>query len=1238
MNDSLNNNEEQIISSLTTLTKNEPISVRTILRLSTSRNKKRRKREKAFKTSNDRKVLAISSKSNLITKSSKMKLSLKINDRTVRLLIDTGAEISIISSEIADELSLSRQKHKSGKLIFADQSSVPRGDFTLGEVSSHGRNFTFKFDIFNTNIEDVDGICGLDLLEALGATLSFPIFRENMPQDEADILFPNNKPHLVSEQDSIIKEELKVELECNANIKGTCNHPALPVTLPMRQDTAPAYTGEIKMNEINLLAIRNWLQESIDSGIIVASPLDKHDNEFNNPIFPVWPKDRAGVRIPDKKPRIVINPKYINELLITDRMPIPNIVILREQLMQYQYFAEIDLSKAFNQFPLHHDDQHKTTFTVEGTKYQFTVLQFGFANGTAIFQKIMCDIFKSFTNISIYVDNIIIGAHSLQQLKETVKQAILTLNKFNLRINIDKSTFCTKELNVLGATISHNKVTPTSKMMFEAANFDFPRSGKELHSILGFGGFFRPFILNYAEIVRPLEILNNLAKSISTTQFRKYAADPTVTKAFLEFKQALATPTTLNKPVDGHQLCLICDASDTAISGVIFQQIDSNLPTPENIIGIFTQNLNETQQKYNACKRELHAVVMSIRHFEYRLAGTEFLILTDSEALTYPNSPQNRISGQWFDYLLNFNYKIAHVSGLENFLADFLSRHSQSQPINDNSNINIIQEESFTPVNLSRSSQSYSINDNSNINIIQEERFIPLNLLYYVSDDANGNTYFRVSWEGYPEHDTSFEKLNTKLKDYFSPEQIQNVPSAQQYFDKHYYKTDFFYSNLQEETLEDPFNSPPVSFSYPDPISFSYDIAARARLIIQTHEKGHFDPSANMLSLKEAGFYWPSMFREIKAYVKTCKKCAEHNPIRRIFNSLHSVTTKHPWEHIQMDLCLCMEDSVDYKYFLLIVDVLTSFTFSFPLFTKDAEEIVPIILNLLLKTGIPQKSTTDGGGEFTNKLLKRVFELLRVDHHISIPYSFVGHGKVESSIKTISKIVKKMSNDDTTSWPLYLETATHHFNNKISPHTNLSPFQMFMARPFIHAGQMEKITPRDLELWIQIMQTHVKLINPKVAEVRKIKLETDNKNFIKKHRKQMVNDNTRFKVGDLVYILSTQRTKKSQRLCEGPFTIEEEFENNSFGLTQGAIKHSRRVPITELKHFSLAPHELNGETTIFKSILNHRGSKKRMEYLILWEDNTSSWENADIINDKTTITNYHVGNLPENVKKTKHSA
>ena len=1193
----------------------------------------------------DRSMLNVTSRNDLHSYKSSKKLFISafLNGYPVKLMIDTGSDISTINNNIVNRDKLLKLPSLGGDLYFADGSSIPRPEFVDATVTYQGQAIKLSLDILDTSLE-FDGICGLDLLNSLGASISFPVRNPALPEIEIDILHPEPHHELDIVNNNLIFNSLQSLLTTNASIKHTCNHPACPIRIPTIPGKVPGYSKEFKANPVTLAALTAWRDRAIASDIITKASLSNYENQYNNSIFPVWHTNRDGKKDFDKEPRIVLNPKFVNECMIIERFPIPNIQVLRENMMKYRYFAELDLAKAFNQLPLHEEDQHKTSFMVDGTRYQFKVLQFGLANGTAVFQKIMKDIFKDFVNVSIYVDNILIGADSVSQLQDTLHRVIDTLNKFNLKLNIAKSTFCATTINVLGAAISHMKVSITEDMMAEAASTPFPTSHKQLHSLIGFAGFMRNFIPKYVEIMAPLENLLLNTKDRSLAEFRKLASHHVYTSSFQEFKEAVAKPLTLNAMDPDIPLAMITDASDYGISAILFQQVDSSLPTPDNIIAIYTLKLTTAQQRYDACKKELFALIAALKHWSYLLIGNRFLIISDSQALTWTNAPQNRISHQWFDFLLQFDYNIIHVPGKENFLADFLSRiHKEDKPLTkpphsyDSSELDqqicavrkansIVIPTPPIPTDSSELDQQICAVRKANSIAIPTPPIpttpiplIPKEFLYYVQKDLNSKKYFRTTFENYEESDTSFESKHF----HFSKEYIMAVPSAQEFFDKHHSKTEFFYLDLNPVTLNDPFNDHVIPYTYPNSEEFVYTPSSIANLMRQQHGRGHFSEEAMILALRTKGFYWPNMTKDIMALCRHCPICAAHNPIRRMFSDLHSSRAYAPWRLLQMDLCVSFEKSnSEFKYLLVVVDIFTDLSFAFPLKTKDAPQVAGHIKLLMLQFGIPLLINTDGGGEFDNLLLSEIFECLRIEHHISIPYYYQGHGKVESKIKTIYAVIKKMCGEDTTNWASHINQALLMVNLKVNSFTNLSPFQLFFNRDYAASDDTEvpkKHTQEDTLKWMETLATTSTSLFPLVNRALEVKRKKANINFRKTHNMAKPNE---FNLGDLVFIKSPTRVKKSLQICEGPFKITEIFENNSFGLSQGEVKHERRVPISELKHFQDDKEHGDSTISLAKKIIAHKGSESKRSYQVLWKDDSTSWEPANNILNRSLITNY----------------
>ena len=88
--------------------------------------------------------------------------------------------------------------------------------------------------------------------------------------------------------------------------------------------------------------------------------------------------------------------------------------------------------------------------------------------------------------------------------------------------------------------------------------------------------------------------------------------------------------------------------------------------------------MTPAETRYSTFDRELLAVYLAIRHFRHLLEGRHFHVLTDHKPLTYAlNTRSDRHSprqARHLDYISQFTSTIRHVHGLDNVVADTLSR------------------------------------------------------------------------------------------------------------------------------------------------------------------------------------------------------------------------------------------------------------------------------------------------------------------------------------------------------------------------------------------------------------------------------------------------------------------------------------------------------------------------------------------------------------------------------------
>ena len=113
----------------------------------------------------------------------------------------------------------------------------------------------------------------------------------------------------------------------------------------------------------------------------------------------------------------------------------------------------------------------------------------------------------------------------------------------------------------------------------------------------------------------------------------------------------------------GAQTNLVTDALGTAVAGVLQQVIDGEAKP----LGYFSKSLNKAQRNYSAFDRELLAIYLSVRHFQYFLEGRPFKICTDHKPLTYvftsPLKDANSRQLRQINYISELTTDVHYIKG-----------------------------------------------------------------------------------------------------------------------------------------------------------------------------------------------------------------------------------------------------------------------------------------------------------------------------------------------------------------------------------------------------------------------------------------------------------------------------------------------------------------------------------------------------------------------------------------------
>lgn len=616
--------------------------------------------------------------------------------RTISLL-DCGATFSSVDKNFCLEkkIPISYITHINKKFI--DKNNVHKYFIRLADsntyikrigtstisVTCNGKTIKRDFEVMNlTNSHEYDFSIGTDYMSSLGIgiyglPLSYDDEDSSKERIEADRRF-NNKSDLLEsiERENAQKENnpaigpkefeeamdyIKVFIDKNQAIpKGSfCTIPESVVCLDTPENATAfrnPYPIPFKMQGIVDDQVKEWLE----NGIIERAPAN---TEWNTPLTVVKKTNGKG-EITGY--RVCHDPRLVNVLLKSiDRMPLPVISELFEDLKGANIYSTLDLKSAFNSLRLNPKDAHKLSFTWRGVQYKPIGTVFGIKHVSSQFQRTMSIALEGLPFVRFFVDDIVCASKSFEEHKEHLKQVIQRLTKVNLKLNPKKCHFFQKEIYLLGFHISPQGITMDRRKLVNVLEFPQPKTGKDIQSYCGLINYFRTLIPNVSSIMSPLDSLRN-EKSITHLWTDKHQT------AFVNLKKALMSDTVLSYPDMNSPFRISCDASLTGIGAVLHQVIDGKT----RYISFVAKSLSKSERKYSATKRELLALVFALKRFHKYVYGSHFTLYTDHKALTYLHTQRvaNLMMIAWMDTILQYDFKIVHLPGVSNVLPDVLSR------------------------------------------------------------------------------------------------------------------------------------------------------------------------------------------------------------------------------------------------------------------------------------------------------------------------------------------------------------------------------------------------------------------------------------------------------------------------------------------------------------------------------------------------------------------------------------
>jgi hypothetical protein len=870
-------------------------------------------------------------------------------------------------------------------------------------------------------------------------------------------------------------------------------------------DTRPFRLPYRRVPPGHYLKLRQVLSEMEEKEII-----RKSSSEWASPLVLVWKKNGDL--------RVCVDYRWLNSRTVKDAHPLPHQADCLSALGGSAFFSTMDLTSGYYNIPMCEEDKKLTASTTPMGLHEFNRMPQGLCNAPASFMRLMTNIFgdQNYLTLLCYLDDLLVFAPDEGEALRRLEMVFSRLGAHQLKLAPKKCHLLQRSVKFLGHFVDENgvstdpeKVQAIATMSEEALMGDdgVTPSPKKLKSFLGMVMYYQRFIQNCSGIAKPLFALTsgpkkNKGPTKGIASFKKLKPSDWTgehRRSFEQLKSALLESVVLAHPDFNRPFVLSTDASLDGLGAVISQVPEGE--SKARPIAFASKSLSHAQTKYPAHRLEFLALKWAVcEKFSHWLKGHEFTVWTDNNPLTYilTKPKLDACEHRWVAKLAPYNFSIKYIPGRKNIVADALSR----QPfVQSHVSRRLVSEPYGALLEEAKQIEGNTIQEVFRFSANQQgvgccSHITTLGHHSLDTDEVKAVLEGHVEWEMGPKG---------RAISWLAQDVQQLIPAGQSPLPA------FPIKELQDKQQQDSVISRVLFFVTrgrrpsrrerahetgrvlkmlkqwdkfklldgllyrvsKDPLTgkkrFQYVVAASLiKQVLQgIHDDAGHQGQYRTLYLARQRFFWTDMERDVREYVKTCKRCVvSKTPEPEARAPLESIRTSSPLELVCMDFWSaedCKGKSVDV---LVVTDHFTKMAHAYLCRDQSAKQVARQLWDKYFCVyGFPERIHSDQGANFESELIRELLQVAGVNKSRTTAYHPMGNGNVERFNRTLGSMIRTLPPRSKQKWPQMLQTLTFAYNCTAHESTGYAPFYLMYGRvPRLPIDVMFQSAERDCDL------------------------------------------------------------------------------------------------------------------------------------------------------------------------------